>query len=526
MSHSFKHKIFQIRIADLSYKISYLKDFIGFLKENDFSMIYLDFGTNFPFKSFPCLRNDCKYSREEIKELCSHIDDLSLDLMITGLSFSHSANFLKYDEFKPYQEANSGNLELTDDKSLELIIKQGEDILELCPSLKILHVGGDEMFNLGSGEKSASYILKHGKSKLYVEFVNRIVTHFAKKNVKIAIWSDMIIRYYEEIDSLDKQVLIFYWDYWSYGERIPFLTIGGGCLDTFVLDRAALNGDLEKLLRWRVVRERSEIPIGHLEYFEKYYQLDDERKSAKAFPYLAWFNDKGFETICAFLPYTEKGTIFPNMGEKIEHIKGFLSEGERCDASGYMFCLWQPFWPLLELYKIAVQSIKFYNSEPEISENTLFGNLEKDCNYELSSDTIRDIYSCSVNFEFSDVLNPSWGSTPFSDRIKMINNTKSLEDENKKTRHVIAYTERLLNNPEIQNKSDFLHFSLKEINWRARCQELCLIENGDIETKKILLKEGESLLVEYRTWIKEYFLEDSVDYLIEKRWNNIFNALN
>jgi hypothetical protein len=94
-----------------------------------------------------------------------------------------------------------------------------------------------------------------------------------------------------------------------------------------------------------------------------------------------------------------------------------------------------------------------------------------------------------------------------------------------RTGQVIEKTAKLLVNPEIRGRGDFLLFSLQELNWRARCQEACLTRPGDSSVSRSLEEEGEVLLDEFRQWSLRFFSEKTTNQLVEQRWRGVFKAL-
>lgn len=175
------------------------------------------------------------------------------------------------------------------------------------------------MFGFGRTPESCTALMKEGFSSMYVDFVNAIAAGLKSEGVRIAIWSDTLIRYPQALEKLDKSIVMFYWDYWAMGEESAFLSIGGGCPDIFVLDRSGLPRDLNKMFRNPVIRNAGELPLNHFERYHNYWRWSPGQKRARSFPYVEFLREFGLDVVSCFLPYTEKGSILSNYAEKLPH---------------------------------------------------------------------------------------------------------------------------------------------------------------------------------------------------------------
>jgi Glycosyl hydrolase family 20, catalytic domain len=516
-------KIQHLRLCPHSMRTEHIKELFEKFAGAGFNTVFIEYEYVYPYKNFPDLKNDATYSAKEIASIVKSAKDCNLQIIPKGLSFSHISSLLKLDKYRHLKDG-SGGLNLLNPESFEIMLSSGKEIIESHPDTTLIHFGGDEIFDFPRLPETNSYVVKNGISSLYVQFVNKLAKEFKKRGVKIAIWSDMLIRYPDSIDDLDKDVIIFYWNYWSYSERVHFLSIGGGMLDSFILDRSHLPVDLEKIFRVSIAREKCEIPIGHVDTFKEYWEMDNEWESCAGFPYLKWFRDKGLDVVSAMLPYPEKGSFLPNMTEKIDHVRTFLKKTKEHSALGFVSCCWQDNWPLLETVWPGMLFALAANDNPELSNDEIFKLVVQKLDHFGNEDMLKKYFSAGRYFEFADLLDPFWGKIPICERVDWLRRANWLEDDNKRARGVIERSCKLLNGAFLELPEDcYEKLVLEDINWRAHCQIACATADGTAAKK--LINDGEILAERMAVFFDTWYSNHSAIELNKQRYTPWIKAL-
>ena len=168
---------------------------------------------NLHWERFPhSFETEPGHSLEDVAAVDAACAELGLDVIPTSHSFTHSSDLLRLPEFKPL-DGLGGSLELAGDGTLAAMLRIAGELKAAHPRCRTVHLGGDEIFRYATGPAGNGYVVRHGRSALYVDFVNRLAAGLRDLGLRLAIWSDMLIRYPERVRDLDRSVLVFYWDY-------------------------------------------------------------------------------------------------------------------------------------------------------------------------------------------------------------------------------------------------------------------------------------------------------------------------
>ena len=499
-------KIQHLRLCPYTLRTEHIRELFIKFKAAGFNAVMIEYENVFPYTDFPELKSESTYTPEEISAIDSYAEESGIELIPKGLSFSHIDYLLKVEKYKHLADGN-GSLNLLARESFEIICRSTENLLQFHPSSKIIHLGGDEMFNLGRAPETSDFVTRHGISRLYVQFVNKLTERLKAEGLRIAIWSDMIIRYPEAIDEMDKDTIIFYWNYWSGAERVPFISIGGGMTDTFMLDRSKMSGDLEKMFRVSMVKEKNELPIGHVELFKYYWDMDDNWKSCRGFPYFSWFRDKGFDVVASMLSYPEKGSFLANMGEKNSHIKTFMKETSANSGMGFMTCCWQACWPLIESIWPSLLFAQKAHDNPLTDDDDIYKCIAEEMGDLWTQDILKKYYNLSCHFEFADILDSFWRTTPVKERIRWLTKAGWIEDDMARVKNVLKNADEILNGKfSFFAGSCYEKFLVEDIEWRAECQMACYQSNS-ADAAALIAKGGrlqERALFFIETWYRPH----------------------
>lgn len=418
------------------------------------------------------------HTREDVAAVDALCGELGLEVIPTSHSFTHSESLLRLPAFK-HLDGGSGSLELTGDATLAAMVLVARELQAAHPRARTVHMGGDEIFRYATSAASNGAVVRDGRSALYVGFVNRLAAALRGLGLRLAIWSDMLIRYPERAADLDRALLLFYWDYWSEGERSPFVTVGGGLSDLFVLDRGALRGDLRMLLFSHLAREGREIPLGHWRDFARLWQVDAAGTSARSFIYAEWFRELGLEFVASMLTIPEKGSFLPPVAEKIPHLRGFLARARANGGVGWMPCCWGEYWPPVALFAPGFQLAQALAAEPDADEAALYAATAARLGSPWTAAAVRGWCTAGAHCQFADLLDNNWGRTPVKERLGWLERSGLLDED-------CARAEVAAGRCEALAAGAMAHFpaagaerwAVEDMAWRCRVQLACRARQG------------------------------------------------
>lgn len=168
--------------------------------------------------------------KEEVKDLVSFIKDLGFNFVPEIQSLSH-VQYITYAhpeiaEVDPTEETPMYPHSYcpSNEKSYEIIFDIIDEILEVTSPGEYVHIGHDEVYQMGLCEKCKGKDL----SDLLALHINRVYDHIKKRNLKVMMWSDMvhpvkIAKDYanEAINKIPKDILFldFRWYFYHTSEN-------------------------------------------------------------------------------------------------------------------------------------------------------------------------------------------------------------------------------------------------------------------------------------------------------------------
>ena len=211
----FKEKVMYVDFRTQVHTMDALKELAQKVAADGFTCMMLEYEATFPFEKHATLQNKYAFTKEEIKEYVAFCDKLGLEVIPLQNCMGHMQYFLKHDRYAALREDKLDMSQVCPLKIKEAVPVFKEvfsEVAALHPS-KYFHIGCDETFLLGKCKHCAEYAEKHGKSKLFVEYVKamcKIVLDMGKTPI---IWADIILKYPENLGELPEELIYLDWNY-------------------------------------------------------------------------------------------------------------------------------------------------------------------------------------------------------------------------------------------------------------------------------------------------------------------------
>lgn len=201
------HRVVHLDLKGAPPKLSYLKELLPLVREAGATAILMEYEDMFPF--WGTLRNISAknaYSQRDVQNLQKWA--MQNDLIVIPLvqTFGHMEFVLKLDEFKDLREVPIYPQSIcpSQDRSWTIIQEMIDQVLSLHPDAAWLHIGCDEVYQLGqcpicsqklltaNTDPSNSNGYQDGRS-LFLQHVHRVASYVKnQKNVIPIIWDDML----------------------------------------------------------------------------------------------------------------------------------------------------------------------------------------------------------------------------------------------------------------------------------------------------------------------------------------------
>ncbi|MEX2718624.1 MAG: family 20 glycosylhydrolase [Candidatus Sigynarchaeum springense] len=210
------------------HSLEYLKDYIRLLARFKINAIVWEWEDKFPFKRRPEIKHPLAFNSQEATELVELCLAHGIEAIPLVQTYGHLEFVLKKDQYAHLKEDRNASYDpdhtldacAMQDETMRLIEDMIADVVSYHHRSRYIHIGGDEVYTMGSCEKCKAYINEHGngdaitgKSKLYTMHMNRVIKVVKGFGKIPMLWHDYLLKYPAYIDELDKDAVVVYWMY-------------------------------------------------------------------------------------------------------------------------------------------------------------------------------------------------------------------------------------------------------------------------------------------------------------------------
>ncbi|MCL4144018.1 UNVERIFIED_CONTAM: hypothetical protein GTU68_062600 [Idotea baltica] len=190
------HRIVHLDLKGAPLKIQYLQSLFPLMKSLGATGILVEYEDMFPYwgelERISALN---AYKKEDIEVLLKEAEKNGLEFIPLIQTFGHMEFVLKLKEFAHLREVPNYPQVIcpTNNKTLPLIKQMVDQILELHPGLNWLHIGADEVFNLGECNRCQTYILRESinKDDLFLRHSVKVAQYIKTSyDVQPIMWDD------------------------------------------------------------------------------------------------------------------------------------------------------------------------------------------------------------------------------------------------------------------------------------------------------------------------------------------------
>ncbi|CAL1532426.1 unnamed protein product [Lymnaea stagnalis] len=185
-------KLVHLDLKGAPPKMTYLKKLLPLFASLGATGLLVEYEDMFPY--YGILKNisaENSYRRSEIKEFLKLAKTYNLTVMPLIQTFGHMEFVLK-SAFEDLRESHYTPqvIDITSNKSYAVITEIVKQILELHPDASHLHIGCDEVYELGRGASASQKKDNHELFLHHVTKVANIVRYTGNQQVKPVIWDD------------------------------------------------------------------------------------------------------------------------------------------------------------------------------------------------------------------------------------------------------------------------------------------------------------------------------------------------
>ncbi|KAE8579050.1 hypothetical protein XENTR_v10023886 [Xenopus tropicalis] len=194
----------QMRLVHLDLKgaapkLPYLEQLFPLLSKMGANGLLIEYEDMFPFSGeLEILRSPYAYSKEDIEKMLHLANINKLEVVPLIQTFGHMEYVLKHENFRSLREVeqypNSINPHRAE--TMPLVKKILAQVLDLHPMASFVHIGSDEVFHLGEGQDSKTWLNNNSGDlgKMFLGHVKEVVNflHNQYPDKYVFMWDDML----------------------------------------------------------------------------------------------------------------------------------------------------------------------------------------------------------------------------------------------------------------------------------------------------------------------------------------------
>ena len=205
------HIDFRTQVMTLDAMKSFATELSGF----GINTLIVEWEATFPYDKHAVISNELAFSPDEVKEFVRHCEKLGIDVIPLQQCFGHVEYILRHERYNRFKETYE--LEISQVCPLkkgvvDVFAEIFAEVAALHPS-EYFHIGGDETFLLGKCPHCKAYVEKHGKSRLFVDYIVKMCDAVTALGKRPVLWADIITKYPEAIDRLPHNAILVDWNY-------------------------------------------------------------------------------------------------------------------------------------------------------------------------------------------------------------------------------------------------------------------------------------------------------------------------
>lgn len=304
-----QRRLFHLDLKGAPPKVSYLKKLFPLLRNLGATGLLIEYEDMFPYEgdlASTVAKNH--YTKGDVRAILQMAKEAGLEVIPLVQTFGHAEFILKHRPFSHMREVVNQPQSFcpSNNDSLSIVEDMIDQVMAAHPDIRWLHIGCDEVFQLGACPKCMMRSMAQGRDAIFLSHVARVASYVRERhNVSPIIWDDMLHHLTAEVlksYDLGNLVEIMVWTYvqdiyrfiphdvWAmYGEVFPY-----------VWSASAFKGAFGETLSVPPVKMHLENNVAWLDVMSR--ERGRFRGEFRGIALTGWQRYDHFATLCELLP--------------------------------------------------------------------------------------------------------------------------------------------------------------------------------------------------------------------------------
>lgn len=216
-------RAFHIDLKWQHYRFDRYLGLLDDLADWGYNAVVLEYENMFPYRSCRKAVHRDAWTMQQVRQFAEKARSRKIQVIPLIQCFGHLEFVLHLPKYRHLAESQEQPAELCPckDGAADLVHAMIDEVLQAHPESDYIHIGGDEVWTLGTCPQCKRNVRRLGKSRIYIDFVSPFidrVTHAGKRPI---LWADMLLAHPEALDALSRDAVLCDWEYWPQGTTEP-----------------------------------------------------------------------------------------------------------------------------------------------------------------------------------------------------------------------------------------------------------------------------------------------------------------
>jgi hypothetical protein len=193
------------------------------LAEWGYNAVILEYENMFPYARCRRAVHRDAWSPRQIQQFTRKAAGLGIQVIPLIQCFGHLEFVLRLPAYRRLAENPEHPSELCPckDGASRLVQAMIDEVLTAHPQTPYIHIGGDEVWSLGTCPRCRRNVRRLGKSRIYIDFVKPFIDQVLAAGKRPILWADMLLAHPEALDAMSRDAVLCDWEYWPQGLAEP-----------------------------------------------------------------------------------------------------------------------------------------------------------------------------------------------------------------------------------------------------------------------------------------------------------------